>query len=124
METVRALADWERGEVIGIDVSTVVNNLFLDAPVSLGKGSRLIPLALTTNELPRLPVSGRTPAFDNLGLTLLSRQVSASPVFSRPMGEAGKPTVRSRVVNTVDLDVLCEALSLHANRHVSTDHSW
>ena len=124
METVRSLADWERGEAIGTDVLTVVNNMFLDAPVSLGKCSRLIPLALTTNELPRLPVSGPTPAFDYLGLTLLSRRVSASPVFFRPMGEAGKPTVRSRVVNTVDLDVLCEAPSPHANRHVSTGHSW
>ena len=122
--TVRSVAAWERGAPIGIDLSTVLNNLPLDAPVSLGEGIRLTPLALTTSRLPRVPISGHTPAEDYLGLTLLTRRLRASPVFFRPEGEGRTPTVRAHAVDDVDFDLVCEALSLHANRHVSLSAIW
>ena len=123
-ETARSVADWERGAPIRIDMSTVLNNLPLDAPVSLGKGFRLTPLAVTTSRLPRVPISERTPARDYLGLTLLTRRLRASPVFFRPEGEGCAPTVQAHPVDTADLDRVCEALSLHANRHVSLSVFW
>ena len=105
-------------------MSTVLNKLPLDAPVSLGEGIRLTPLALTTSQLPRLPISGGTPAEDYLRLTLLTRQLYASPFFFRPQGEGRTPTVRAHPVDAVDFDLLCEALSLHADRHVSLSSVW
>ena len=71
-----------------------------------------------------IPPRGRTPAKDYLGLTLLTRRCSASPVFFRPEGEGRESTVQSRPVDAVDLDLLCEVLSLHADSHVSLSHFW
>ena len=102
-------------------MSTVLNKLPLDAPVSLGEGIRLTPLALTTSQLPRLPISGGTPAEDYLR-RLLTRQLYASPFFC-PQGEGRTPTVRAHPVDAVDFDLLCEA-SLHADRHVSLSSVW
>ena len=118
------LTGWKRGEPIRLHLSTVLNNLFLDAPVSPRDDIRVVPLPLTTTELPRVPLIGRSSAEDYLGLTLLELELSASPVLFRPQAEGGNGTVRSCSVDGINLDVICEALSLQANCHVSKSVIW
>ncbi len=82
--TVRLLADWNRGEPVRLHLSTVLNNLPLSAAVPLRDDIRLVPLPLTTSELPRVPVVESVPARDLLGLTMLKLHISASPALFRP----------------------------------------
>ena len=56
----RLLMDWKCGEPIRLHLSTVLNNLFLDTPVSPRDDIRVVPLPLTTADLPRLPMLGST----------------------------------------------------------------
>ena len=122
--TVRLLADWNRGETVRIDLSTVLNNLPLSAPVSLRDDMQLVPLALKTSQLPRVPVIASVPARDFLGLTMLKLHISASPALFRPNPERGEQAVRSEPAEGADLDLVCEVLSLQANRHVSRSLVW
>lgn len=75
--------------------------------MSLGEGIRLNPLVLTTSRLPRVPISGHTPAEDYLGLTLLAFRLRASPAFFRPEGDGRTPTVRAHAVQDVDFSISC-----------------
>ena len=120
----RLLADWIRGEPVRIHLSTVLNNLPLSAPVSLRDDIHLIPLALTTSQLPRVPVITGVRAEDYLGLTMLTLHISAAPALFRPNGERRHQTVRSESAEGADLDLVCELLSLQANRHVARSRTW
>lgn len=120
----KLLMDWKRGEPIRLYLSTVLNNLFLETSLSPRADIRVVPLPLTTTELPRVPVMGSTYAKDYLGLTLLQLDLMASPALFRPMADSAEETVRSRAVDGVNLDLICEALSLRANRHVSKSVVW
>ncbi|MYN63780.1 MAG: hypothetical protein F4X11_01925 [Acidobacteria bacterium] len=122
--TVRLLADWNRGEPVRLHLSTVLNNLPLSAAVSLRDDIRLVPLPLTTSELPRVPVVESVPARDLLGLTMLKLHISASPTLFRPDAASHDQVVRSKPAAGADLDLVCELLSLQANRHVARSVVW
>lgn len=122
--TVRLLADWNRGEPVRIQLSTVLNNLPLSAPVSLRDDIQAVPLALTTSRLPRVPVISPVLTKDFLGLTMLKLRISASPALFRPNAQRRDQAVRSEPAEGVDLDLVCEALSLQANRYVVRSLIW
>ena len=122
-ETTRLLKGWEGGEPVRIHMSTVLSNLFLSASLSPRDDIQLVPLALTSSQLPRVPVSSGVTARDYLGLTLLKLETSASPALFRPNANE-RGTVESRGAEGITLDLLCEALSLQANRYVSRAHLW
>ena len=120
----RLLADWGRGAPVRIHMSTVLNNLSLSSSVSPRDDIQVVPLALTTTQLPRVPVNGRVSAEDYLGLTMLNLQISASPALFRPNTEGRERTVLSRSADGIDLDLVCEALSLQGNCHASRSLVW
>lgn len=117
--TVRLLADWSRGQPVRLHLSTVLNDLPLSAPACLRDDIQLVPLALTTSRLPRVPVVESVPARNLLGLTMLKLHISASPALFRPEEERRDQAVRSNPAEGADLDLVCEVLSLQANRHVT-----
>lgn len=118
------LADWERGEPIRFRTSTFVNGLTLNAPLSPRKDIEIVPLPLTTTELPRLPSYNKLSGRDYLGLTVLSLAMSASPALFRPKTGDSEATVRLQTEKNIDINVVCEALSLQANCHVSQSFMW
>lgn len=122
--TVRLLADWSRGKPVQIHLSTVLNNLPLSAPVSLRDDIHLIPLPLTTSQLPRVPVIARIPAGDYLGVTMLTFHISAAPALFRPNADTRNQAVRSKPAEDANLDLVCNLLSLRANRHVASSRIW
>ncbi|MCY4671844.1 MAG: HEPN domain-containing protein, partial [Rhodococcus sp.] len=123
-EITRLLAGWARGEPVRTHLSTVLNNLPLSAPVSVRDDIHLIPLALTTSQLPRLPDISGIPTADYLGMTVLTFHISAAPALFRPNAEGRDQTVRSKPAEGADLDLVCHLLSLQANRHVAQSVVW
>lgn len=118
------LADWERGEPVRFRTSTFVNGLILNARISPRKDIEIVPLPLTTTELPRLPSYNKLSGRDYLGLTVLSLNMSAFPALFRPKTGESEATVRSYLEKDININVVCEALSLQANCHVSQSFMW
>ena len=121
-EAIGLLADWARGEPVRIHTSTVLNHLFLSASLSPRDDIQVVPLALTTTQLPRLPVKSR--AQNYLGLTMLRLQIFASPALFRPNSGGHEKTVQSQSADGINLDLVCESLSLEANRHIGRSLVW
>ena len=121
---IRLLANWARGEPVRVHMSTALNHLFLSASLSPRDDIQVVPFALTTTQLPRLPVNSRVSAQDYLGLTMLKLQISASPALFRPNTEGHDKTVQSQSADGINLDLVCEALSLEANRYVDRSLNW
>ena len=118
------LADWERGEPVRFRTLTFVNGLTLNARLSPRKDIEIVPLPLTTTELPRLPSHNNLSGRDYLGLTVLSLAMSASPALFCPKTGDSEATVRLHTEKDIDINVVCEALSLQANCHVSQSFMW
>ena len=123
-ETAGLLVAWKHGQPVKLHMCTLRSGLPLAAPLTPRRGIRIVPLALSTADLPRLPTRRDTPPRDLLGLSLLSVQLSASPALFRPDPDTEEGRVRSSSVDGINFDLLCEALSLQANDHVSTGFVW
>ena len=83
-----------------------------------------MPLALSTADLPRLPTRRDAAPRDYLGLSLLTVQLSAAPALFRPGPDARDGRVHASSGDGVNFDLLCGALSLQANDHVSAGSIW
>ena len=123
-ESVGLLASWSHGQPINLRMCTVLSGLPLAAALTPRQDIRIVPLALSTAELPRLPTRRDATPLDYLGLSLLTVQLSASPALFRPDPDAEEGSVHSRSVDGVNFDLVCEALSLLANDHVSMGFIW
>ncbi|MDE0390384.1 MAG: HEPN domain-containing protein [Rhodospirillales bacterium] len=123
-EATGLLVAWKQGQPVNLRMCTVLSGLPLTAPLTLGRGIRIVPLALSTAELPRLPTRRDTAPRDYLGLSLLSMQLSASPALFRPDPDRQDGSVRSSSVDGFNFDLACQALSLRAGDHVSTGFVW
>ena len=122
--TMQLLANWQAGEPIRFRTSTFVNGLILDGPLAPREDIEIVPLPLTTTELPRLPNRDNLFGEDYLGLTVLSLAMTASPALFRPKPDGTEAAVRSHTQTDIDIDVVCDALSLQANRHLSQSFLW
>ena len=120
----RFLAEWERGEPVRVFISTVLNGLPLSARVCPRDDLRIVPLSLSTAQLPRLPFSSSVVPRDYLGLTMLTLRCLAAPVLFQPKAGRQERTVRYQSNDGIDFDLVCEAVSLHANRHVGWTVIW
>ena len=121
---IQLLVDWKHGEPVRFWTSTFVNGFTLNAQISPRQDIKITPLPLTTTELPRLPRYDQLSGKDYLGLTVLSLAMSASPALFRPKAGKAKSIVRSRTEKNIDLNVVCDALSLQANCYVSQNFLW
>ena len=125
IETItRRLEDWVRGDPIRVRLSTVLDGLILKAPVLPRDDTEVIPLPLTTAELPRLPFGMDRSPLDYLGRPKLTLHLAASPALFRPDGESREGIVRFASNGGIDFGLVCEALSLQANRCVDWCGHW
>ena len=123
-QAARLLVAWKGGEPVNFHMCTVLSGLPLTAPLTPRQDIRIVPLALSTAELPRLPTRRDAALRDYLGLSLLTMRLSASPVLFRPVPDAKEGNVCSSAVDGVNFDLICDALSLQANDNVSTGFIW
>ena len=121
---IQLLADWKHGKPVRFRTSTFVNGLTLNARISPRQDIEVVPLPLTTTDLPRLPRYNNLSGKDYLGLTVLSLAMSASPALFRPEAGKVKATVQSCTEKNINLNVVCDALSLQANCYVSQSFLW
>ncbi len=105
-------------------MATVVSGLFLSETVVLRGDIELVPLGLSTAELPRLPMLRGDRASDYLGLTLLRLGLSTSPALFQPSNDEGGGPVRSRSAHDVNFELVRDALSLVTSRNVSLSRVW
>ena len=119
-----AIAGWCQGQPVEFRIATVVSGLHLSETVALRGEVELVPLGLSTAELPRLPMFQGDKARDYLGLTLVRLTVRATPAIFRPNAERKVGTARSRSARGIDLELLRDALSLVANRTVALSRMW
>ncbi len=123
--TCRLLQDWIDGMPARVHISTVLNGLRLEAPLSVRNDIQLVPLSLNAAELPRLPFSPQNPPKDFLGLSLLKLTFSAEPALFRPRNDGNEQSVElQKSMVGLNLDLLCNALSLQANLHVDHGLIW
>ena len=119
-----AIAGWCQGQPVEVRMATVVSGLHLSETVAPRGDIELVPLGLSTAELPRLPMFRGDKASDYLGLTLVRLAVRATPAVFRPNAEGKVGTVRSPSARGVNLELLRDALSLVANRNVALSRMW
>ena len=120
----RRLGDWARGGPIRVRLSTVLDGLFLKAPVLPRDDTEVTPLPLTTAELPRLPYGSDRSPEDYLGRTKLTLHLAAGPALFRPGRESRERIVRFASNGGIDFALVCEALSLQADRCVDWCGFW
>ena len=118
------LANWKCGESVRFRTSTFVNGLTLNTQLSPREDIEIIPLSLTTAELPRLPKHKHLYSKDYLGQTVLSLAMSASPALFHPKSSKDTEKALSYPEKGINFDFVCDALSLQANCHVSQSFMW
>ena len=119
-----AMEAWREGHPMEVQMATVLSGLFVSANVTPGPDIKLVPLGLSTAELPRLPMFRGESARDYLGLTLAKLGLSTSPALFRPNSDEDEGRVRSRSAQGVTLELVRDALSLVTNRHVVISRRW
>ncbi|MCY4498377.1 MAG: HEPN domain-containing protein [Rhodospirillaceae bacterium] len=119
-----ALAAWCHGQPVDVQMATVLSGLLLSETVAPRGDIELVPLGLSTAELPRLPMFQGDRAGDCLGLTLVRLALRASPAVFRPHADGTGRTVRSGPPHGVNLELVRDALSLVTNRHVALSRVW
>ena len=93
-------------------------------PADIGLAISEISVQYRRTELPRLPNRNHFSGRDYLGLTVLSLAITASPALFRPKPDGTEAAVRSHTPTDIDIDVVCDAFSLQANRHLSQSFLW
>lgn len=109
---------------MNLRICTVLDGLLLAGPLSPKNGVWIVPLPFSTADLPRLPIHRDATPQDYLGLSLLKVQLSVSPALFRPDMDAKDGAIRSSFVDGVCFELMCDALSLQANSHVSPSILW
>ena len=100
-QAARLLVAWKSGEPVSFHMCTVLSGLPLTAPLTPRQDIRLVPLGLSTAELPRLPTRRDAALRDYLGLSLLTVRLSAFPALFRPDPDTKEGNVRTRAVDVV-----------------------
>ena len=119
-----AMAAWRQGQPVEVRMATVLSGLHLSETVAPRDDIELVPLGLSTAELPRVPMFQGDKAGDYLGLSLVRLALRVSPAVFRPHTDGNGRTVRSRSSHGVNLELVRDALSLVTNRHVALSRVW
>ena len=123
-KAMQLLTNWKNGDSVRFRTSTFINGLTLNNRLSPREDLEIIPLSLTTSELPRLPKHNHLSAQDYLGQTVLSLAMSASPALFCPNPGTHEANVLSCTEKDINIDIVCDALSLQANCYVSQSFMW
>ena len=79
-----AMVAWCQGQSVEVRMATVLSGVLLSETVAPRGDIELVPLALSTAELPRLPMFRGDSAVDYLGLTLARLTARTHPAIFRP----------------------------------------
>ena len=118
------LAGWARGEPLTYRTSTVVA-LTLDQPLTPTEGIHIVPLPLSTDELPAvLPSGDNISGSDYLGHAIVSIDTAATPALFHPESDHAKGAIDVRLSPGLRVDAIWEVLSLECNAYVETGLGW
>ena len=118
------LSGWTQGEPLAYRTCVVIG-LTLDSPIKPTRGIRVTPLPLTTKELPSgLPSMTDQRRSVYLGHAVLSVDTLATPALFRPVSDNDRNPVRGRLINNLDVDLVCQALALECDVCVGTGLRW
>lgn len=118
------MAAWRQGQPVEVQMATVLSGLLLSESVAPRNDIMLVPLGLSTAQLPRVPMFRGDDAVHYLGLTLLRLVLRPSPAVFRPNTDRSEKTARSTPANQVNLKIIRDALSLVTNRSVALSRAW
>ena len=119
-----AMAGWCQGQPVEVRMATVLSGLLLSETVTPRDDIELVPLGLSTAQLPWVPMFQGDDPVHYLGLTLLRLALRASPAVFRPRTDGNEGTVRSRSANRINLELVRDALSLVTNGSVALSRVW
>ena len=121
---VARLTGWCQGDSLQVRMTTVLTGILLSDTVALTGDVELVPLGLSTADLPRLPMFWSDRASDYLGHTLLTLGVSTSPVLFQPKNDDNGGLIRTQSLHGLNLEVVRDAMSLVTNRNVTLSRIW
>ena len=117
------LADWTGGKPLAYRTCAIIG-LTLQKPIGPTNGVRIIPLPLSTAELPSgLPKKNDIRRSAYLGHSVLSVDTKATPSLYRPVLRH-QHVVRGELPQGLDFDLICQALSLECDASIDTGVGW
>lgn len=118
------LSAWTGGKPL-VYRTCVAVGLSLRQTVRPTEGITITPLPLSTAELPSgLPTSNDVRHSSFLGHAVLSVATSATPALFRPVSNIDQHPVRGELIENLDIDLICQALSLECNARIDTGVGW
>ena len=119
------LSGWLQGGPVEYRISALLNGLPVREPLAPADGVRIEPLPLSTDELAlNLPRRTVMSAADYLGRTIVSIDTAAKPALFRPNASPSAQIVQANTVGNVDIDTVCQALSLESDSYVDVAFRW
>ena len=120
------LSEWLEGKPVEYRTSALLNGVIVSEPLTPIDGVHIEPLPLSSDELTaHLPRRDGMSAEDYLGRTVLSIDCTASPALFRPQTDESGENVHAQAVATnIDIDIVCQALSLGCDSHVEAGFYW
>lgn len=109
---------WVSGKPVVYRTSNVIP-LALSHPLAPISGVDIVPLPLSTNELPdTLPMPKSASPSEFLGQTVISVETSVTPALFRASGDSPSGSVQAAFLPPVTLHNVRDALSLECNTHI------
>jgi len=119
------LSGWLQGGSVKYRTSALINGLPVTEPFAPIRGVRIEPLPFSTDELPaNLPKHRGMSAQDYLGRTVVSIDSSAAPALFNPQSKPSVRNVQASIVGDVDIDTVCQALSLESDSYLDVAFRW
>ena len=122
---VSLLLSWIDGDPVQYRTSALLNCWNVREPLNPVDGVTVEPLPLSSAKLPaHLPQRHGVMASDYLGRSVVSVDTTASPALFRPPSDAWERTVKADFVPDLDIDTVCQAMSLALNGPVDAAFFW
>ena len=119
------LSGWLEGQPIEYRTSAILNGVTVSEALTPIDGVHIEPLPLSTDKLPaHLPRRSEMPAGDYLGRTIISIDCTALPALFRPQTDGSEENVQVAAIPNVDINAVCQALSLECDSHVEAGFYW
>ena len=119
------LLKWSERKPIKYRTSAIINGLRINEPLTPADGIDIEPLPLSTDKIHSyLPRCSGMSITDYLGLTVLSIDCMASLALFRPQTGHSAQNVQATAIRNIDIDKVCQALSLVSDSFVDTAFHW
>ena len=119
------LSGWLEGQPIEYRTSAILNGVTVSEAITPIDGVHIEPLPLSSDKLPaHLPKRSEMSVADYLGRTIISIDCTASPALFRPQTDESGKNVQAAAIPNVDIDTVCQALSLECDSQVEAGFYW